>query len=220
MFGGQLIIAVLLAHLSCYAEVRILCHISKRLMMLGNVCVCDVLQERTHSKAQLEHRLDNVTEFIKLHGLPDDLRERIFNPINILSFVPKLHALGDKVPIRFYQECLVPLRDMLHCHPLFDGGEAMLVHVATMHLEELHLIPGDAVYQVGSVAEAMYVLFSGIVVIFGSIAEKSDGEAQKGMPEKRLGQGAFFGEDGLLFDMVWSDTAMADDSGAGTCSCS
>lgn len=127
--------------------------------------VTTIIQQMMSATARYHEMLNNVREFMKLHEVPNALRERVMDYVvstwamtkgidskKVLSYVPKdMNA----------DICVHLNRKVFNEHPAFRlASDGCLRALATEFVMD-HSAPGDLLYHVGEVIESLCFVVSG-----------------------------------------------------------
>lgn len=163
--------------------------------------VTTIIQQMMSATARYHEMLNNVREFMKLHEVPNALRERVMDYVvstwamtkgidskKVLSYVPKdMNA----------DICVHLNRKVFNEHPAFRlASDGCLRALATEFVMD-HSAPGDLLYHVGEVIESL------CFVVSGSLEVIQDEEVVA-----ILGKGDVFGDAFWLYKE--QDTSKAD----------
>jgi hypothetical protein len=155
--------------------------------------IASLISERDHVRAAHRERLNKLRSYLSYHGVPSNLKRRIWTYYNYLWE----SGLGDD-EFQTLSEIPEPLRsevaeyivgDLLKAAPIFqDASSALIRHLAPKLKPRLSM-PNDLVVREGSPGYEMYFINSGQVEVYRGQAEG---------PMEVLTAGDHFGELALL----------------------
>ena len=138
-------------------------------------------------------KVEGVSQFLRRHGLPSELQERVLSHYEHLW--ERTRGLDDTrilddLPNYLRQEVLLFLnRDLIQKVPLFGECDRGFVHSLVPRLKPLVCVAGESIIRQGDVGRELYFLTRGTVEILG----------RDGVVMATYGEGSFFGEIALLF---------------------
>ncbi len=158
------------------------------------------------SDAAREHHMDNldrVDTFMHTYHIPDHLRSKIRSYYHYIWEKKKGYqdqSLLEGLPAKIQSELYFFIhRSIIEKVSFLKGASQDLLEELMNKLEPRIFVPGERIFRVDEVGDALYIIHSGTIDILGRNGEKI----------VSLGEGAFFGEMALLSDQPRSATAVA-----------
>ena len=114
------------------------------------------MQEAKWDQDALKDRLDLLIRFAWTQGLPSHVSERLLQHVYLVHARSKISDMVTEVPQQLYARCCLPMAEAISECSIFADFKPPFLRDLVMTMEDMHLIPGDMVYQAGEVADAMY----------------------------------------------------------------
>ena len=114
------------------------------------------------------------------------------------------HAFRTQLPAQLYKECAAQFVELTRRCPLFSNTSFGFQNFLASKINELHLLPGDLVYHAGDLADSMYFVHNGCV---RTVSKQGEVLVDASTCFVR---GHYFGELGILFDALRTETTMSD----------
>ena len=154
--------------------------------------IARMIAEADYARMQFNDRLDRVTFFMRSHGLPASMRERIQNHFQYLWESRRgidATTLGDELPEALKPEvAFFLLGGMLRSVSIFKNASDELLRYLAVRLHPVVFGPGDIVVYKGDYGDCMYFICEGKVDVLGD----------DGTVLTTLAEGDNFGEVALL----------------------
>lgn len=154
----------------------------------------------------LRIRLDQFSKFVKFAALPSSLSHRLQEHLHLQLRRPLTDAFRTQLPAQLYKECAVQFVELTRRCPLFSSASLGFQNFLASKINELHLLPGDLVYHAGDLADSMYFVHDGCVRTVSKWGEFLTDNSTCFV------RGHYFGELGILFDALRTETTMSDKS--------
>ncbi len=161
----------------------------------------------SRSDAAREHHMDNLDKietFMRTHHIPVTLRSRIRAYYHYLWQNKKGYkdsSLLEGLPLKIQSELFMHInKTIIEKVPFLKGADDDLIEELMNELEARIFVPGERIFKIDEVGDALYFIHSGNVGIQNRAGEKL----------VTLSDGAFFGEMALVTDQARSATAIAD----------
>jgi voltage-gated potassium channel len=160
----------------------------------------------SRSDAAREHHmdsLDRIETFMRLHHIPTDLRGKIRSYYHYLWSNKKGYhdeSLLEGLPAKIQSELWTYInKSIIEKVPFLKGASQELIEDLMNELEPRIYVPGERIFRIGEMGDALYFVHSGQVEV---LARDQSLIAQ-------LGEGAFFGEMALVSDNPRNATVKA-----------
>jgi len=171
--------------------------------VLSNVAA--LISRLDGAREEYMSNLDRIETYMRYNNIPVKLRLRVrayfrylwesrkgYNDSEILDQLPQ----NLKAEVSFFIN-----RDIIEKVPLLKGASQELVHDIVLQLKPLVTSPGEKIFNIGELGDAMYFIQKGVVEIV----------SKDGKILVELKAGAFFGEMALLTSNPRNATARAQD---------
>jgi hypothetical protein len=163
------------------------------------------LQELSEENLALNEDLDELMQIVDQHNVPRELAERLISHTYLRHQRYKVTDVMSRVPHQLYLDCCEPLRNLLSDHEFFKDANSGYINMVVPCMQETILLPGDVLHQAGEPATAMFWVRHGTFICI-----EFSGRSDDGVVTSIHSTGGSFGMVGLLVDVLWMHTVLAE----------
>lgn len=165
--------------------------------------VASVLARRDAAREHHMDNLDKIETFMKLHDIPNDLKMKTRGYYHYLWANKKGYqdqSLLENLPAKIQSELFLSInKSIIDKVPFLQGAKKEMIEDLMNELKPRIFVPGEKIFRVNEVGDALYFVQNGQVDIL----------TEKDIKITTLEDGAFFGEMALLSEKPRNASAIA-----------